>query len=96
MSFDEHLTKDQRLVILRTLNEQVRYCANESMLQDALCLLGHSASREKTKTEMHYLAEQGLVTLTEPLGVLVATATCRGLDVAQGLAIHHGVKRPRP
>lgn len=96
MPFEEHLAKDQRLVILRTLNEQVRYCANESMLQDALCLLGHSASREKTKTEMYYLAEQGLVTVTEPLGVLVATATSRGLDVAQGLAVHHGVKRPRP
>ncbi|MGL4224961.1 MAG: VpaChn25_0724 family phage protein [Vibrio sp.] len=96
MPLKEHLQKDQRLVILRVLSEQVRYCANESMLQEALCLLGHSASREKTKTEMHYLAEQELVTLTEPLGVLVATATSRGLDVAQGLAIHHGVKRPRP
>ncbi len=96
MQFAEHLTKDQRLVILRTLHEQVRYCANESMLQEVLCLLGHSASRDKTKTEMQYLAEQGLVTLTEPLGVLVATLTSRGMDVAQGHAVHHGVKRPRP
>ncbi len=52
MQFAEHLTKDQCLIILRTLREQVRYCANKSMLQEVLCLLGHSTSRDKTKTEM--------------------------------------------
>ncbi len=96
MALQDILQKDQRLVILRVLSENAGYRANESVLDCALGSLGHYISRDKVKTEMGYLAEQGLITLNESFGTTVATLTSRGLDIATGQATHHGVKRPRP
>ncbi len=96
MALKDILQKDQRLVILRVLSEMAGYSANESILDDAMDSLGHNVSRDKVKTEMNYLEEQGLLTLEESFGTMVATITSRGLDVATGQATHHGVKRPRP
>nr|DAF89119.1 MAG TPA: ferric uptake regulation protein [Myoviridae sp. cttp71] len=53
-------TKDQRLVMLRTLAED-GYDANESILQDVLTAYGHNISRDLVRNHAIWLEEQGLV-----------------------------------
>lgn len=93
-NFAAHLSADRRLVILRLLAELPMYRANSSVLHMALERFGHATTRDLVKTDLAWLAEQGLVN-TEVMGpVLVATATERGQDVASGRAMVPGVARP--
>jgi len=96
MSFSDLKTQDQRLVILRLLEQDKCYTLNDSMLQDYLGALGHKCSRDCVKSHLAWLQEQNLVTVNDVLGVMVATLTSRGVDVATGCAVVPGVKRPRP
>jgi hypothetical protein len=95
MSFSDIVTTDIRLVILRELRDTSGYRSNESVLQAVVEKFGHSCSRDCVRTQLFWLNEQGLVTLDDP-GVLVATLTQRGADVAAGSATVPGVKRPSP
>lgn len=96
MSFDELLTQDQRLVILRALRTDLGYSHNESIIHSILERFGHKVSRDKVKTHLEWLKEQGLVTLDNVVGYYVATITQRGVDVADGSATVPGIKRPGP
>ncbi|MBA1271698.1 ArsR family transcriptional regulator, partial [Pseudomonas carnis] len=82
--FATFLREDYRLVILRLLAETTGYRANSSVLTMALDSFGHTLSRDQVKTEMHWLAEQGAVTVADVGPVLVATLTERGQDIAAG------------
>ena len=95
-TFAELIASDIRLVILRCLNEDPGYDLNESMLQAMLEALGHNLSRDRVRTELAWLAEQGLVTVALVVSIQVATLTARGADVAAGRSTVPGVKRPRP
>ena len=93
-SLEEVISKDRRLVILRALNDQ-NYALNESILQAVLQELGHNVSRDVVRSELAWLEEQGLVTLSVAGGrITVATLTERGGDVATGRAKVPGVRRP--
>lgn len=95
MSMREILTTDQRLVLLRSLDD----CggdANESVLQTCLDVYGHRTSRDVVRSHLAWLEEQGLCVTKNIAGCLVATITNRGLDVAEGRSTVPGVKRPRP
>jgi hypothetical protein len=95
MNFAEHLTADRRLVLLRMLAEQIAYKANSTVLTHRIDQLGHAMSRDQVKTQLYWLAEQDLVSLDEPVpGVLVATLTARGMEVAKGYVVAPGVSRP--
>ena len=97
MAFADLMTEDERLVILRALEQDTGgYTANESILHSILGDFGHKVSRDRVKTQLNWLKEQELVQLKDVAGCLVATLTSRGLDVATGLAVVPGVKRPRP
>lgn len=93
--YADFLRKDMRLVLLRILLEMPGYRANSSVLANMLHQLGHSATRDQTKTELRWLAEQGLIALEEVGSVLVCTLTERGQDVAEGRAVVDGVAKPR-
>ena len=96
-SYFEHLREERRLVILRLLSEFAGYTANSSILSSGLAHLGVPASRDQVHTELDWLAEQGLLTQEDlGIGVRTATLTARGDDVAKGLAVVSGVKRPSP
>ena len=96
-SFAERLREDRRLVLLRLLAEQRGYRANSSVLHMGLEHLGVVASRDDVRTDLAWLAEQGLVTTADAVpGVTVATLTSRGGDVANGSAYVPGVSRPSP
>lgn len=96
-SFDQQYREDRRLVLLRLLAEAPGYRANSSNLQAYLGTLAVRATRDDVRTDLAWLAEQGLVTTEEVVaGVTVATITARGNDVAAGLALVPGVSRPSP
>lgn len=90
------VAEDRRLVILRLLAESAKYSANEYLLQQGLHAFGHEVGHDLLRTELAWLAEQGLLDLDEVAGVRVAKLRERGVDVASGVAIVPGVKRPRP
>ena len=94
MSYAQYLREDQRLVILRTLNEMPSYTANSSVLHGLLQRYGHNPSRDQVKTELRWLEEQGLVTIDDISDVLIARITERGTDVAAARVVVPGVKKP--
>lgn len=96
MNYLELKAQDQRLVILRALEEDTAYTLNESIVQDILEMFGHQCSRDCVRTHLSWLAEQGLVTVEDVSGYMVATLTRRGADAARGAAVIPGVRRPRP
>lgn len=98
MSFNDLLTKNRRLVILRFLDEDVDRELNTSILQDAIAEIGLGCSRDCVEAECAWLEEQGLV-VVERVGrndaVTLVRLSGRGQDVAEGRATVPGVKRPR-
>ena len=93
--YQQLLEGDQRLVILRSLKD-LNGSGNDSVLQKILEQYGHKLSRDRVKTHLYWLNEQGLLTLDTILSTDVAKLTGRGLDVAEGLARCPGVGIPRP
>ncbi len=100
MSLGDLLSKNQRLLILRSLAEANGYQGNETVLKMALECFGHQASRDIVRAELEYLAEHGLVNIEKlPNGrgndLWVARMTLPGLEVSRGKP-HVGVDRPEP
>lgn len=96
MALAEFEKKERRLVILRLLAEDSDYRAPSSIIERGLEMYALSTSRDNLHTELHWLQEQGFVSLEEISTVFVVTLTQRGLDVSKGLATVPGVKRPGP
>jgi Fe2+ or Zn2+ uptake regulation protein len=97
MSFADLMTEDERLVILRALEQDTGgFSANESILHAILAEFGHRVSRDRVRTQLNWLQEQGLLSVRNVAGCQIATLTSRGSDVATGNITVPGVKRPRP
>ncbi|WP_421323643.1 ArsR family transcriptional regulator [Aeromonas sp. 604176] len=95
MSIQAILDAQQRLVILRSLLD-IGGAANESILNDCLDQLGTGrVTRDRVKTLLAWLEEQGLVRIEQLATVQVAHLTGRGQDAAEGRAAVPGVKKPR-
>lgn len=94
--FSELVREDRRLTILRLLEQSDDYSANHYLLCSALAGFAHNCSSDAVKTDLEWLAEQGLVTTKTTGEVLIAKLTSRGEDAAHGRARVPGVKRPRP
>lgn len=93
--FHEHMRADRRLVLLRVLLQSPAYTGNEYMLQQMAEQLGHVVSADQIRTDLAWLAEQGLVALETVQGVQIARLLGRGEDVARGRTEVPGVKKPR-
>lgn len=96
MSYDEHLTEDARLVILKELAVQADGRLNETALAKVLDAYGYRRSREWVKTQLGKLAEIGGVSLVPIGSVLVASITRAGLDHVERRSFLAGVARPSP
>ncbi len=94
MSMRQLLNEDQRLCLLRSLDD-CNGDANESILQDCLALYGHNIARDAVRTHLSWLAEQGLVSLKDLAGCYITTLSQRGDDVLNGRSQQPGVKRSR-
>jgi len=96
-SYNEFITEDRRLVILRLLNEDKGYSLNAAILQTALeHTAAHTASRDQVIGDIDWLMDMGLVTREDIGSVVIAKLTQRGAEVATGRATVTGVKRPSP
>lgn len=93
--FSETINAHLRLTVLRLLAEDPDYTINDSLLSDLVLEYGFTPSRDRMRTTLAWLREQGLVTYTEDK-LIIATLTERGLDVALGRVNVPGVKRPSP
>lgn len=93
--FEQHMRADRRLVLLRVLLHSPAYTGNEYMLQQMAEQLGHVVSADQIRTDLAWLAEQGLLTLETVQGVQIARLAGRGEDVARGRVEVPGVKKPR-
>ncbi len=96
MSYADELRKHARIAILRFLEDAPKYTSNVSMLATQLPRIGIAFTRDQVTTEAHWLAEQGLVEVEDHAGFLVVVATTRGVEIAQGIARHPDIQRPRP
>ncbi|WP_151720203.1 VpaChn25_0724 family phage protein [Gemmobacter serpentinus] len=90
------LRKHRRLAMLRFLKDCDGYSANGSIIRDVVNGVGVTSTTDQITTELAWLKEQGLITLDDLGGLLLATATTRGVEIAQGLASHPDVQRPSP
>lgn len=95
-SFAEVLQEDRRLALLRFLERSPGYEANDSLLRQALATVGLHCGRDVVRTELAWLAEQGLVRTEQVSDVLMARLTERGEDVAAGRGSVPGVRRRGP
>ncbi|KXF92102.1 hypothetical protein [Phaeobacter inhibens] len=96
MSYADDLRKHARISILRFIEDAPKYTSNVSMLATQLPRVGIAFTRDQIATELHWLAEQGMATIETIGDFVVVTATSRGVEVAQGIARHPEIQRPRP
>ncbi|MEO7691275.1 MAG: hypothetical protein ABIS51_18470 [Sphingomonas sp.] len=95
--FEDAFLPHVRLTILRLLADAPGYSANDSVLVSATAAIGLPATRDQVRTQIGWLAEQGLVRAEHPTPTLtVAVITERGCDVAAGRGSVQGVQRPSP
>ncbi len=95
MSFEAKLKEEMRLVMLRLLNELPSYRGNSSTLHSGLSHWGLSFSRDQVKTELHWLKEQGCISIElDNPDVMVVKLSTRGQDAAEGRAKVPGIQRP--
>lgn len=94
--YKDIVKQDQRLAILQVLEQDPDFSHNDRVLQRAMQAIGHGMSSDCIHTELHWLSEQGLVSLQTTADMLIAKLTKRGEDVAHGHARVPGVARPRP
>lgn len=94
--FAEALAEDRRLAELKLLIEAAGE-ANESVLEQGLAMLGHTAelTRENVRADLRFLEDRGLVRLAYFNDrIIVAHITRRGVEVAEGKRVVDGIKRP--
>lgn len=96
MSYSDFVREEQRLVLVRLLHEMPRYQSNSSLLKAGLDKFGLPMTRDQVHTELHWLQDQGCVTLDTAGSVVVVTLTERGAEAATGMATISGIKRPSP
>lgn len=94
MSFEQRVREEARLIILRTLAEQIDGRLNSALLRDHLVTFGITKAREWVHQELRYLAEMGAITLVDVTSVKVACITTLGQQHVAREALIEGVKRP--
>ena len=94
--YQKTLSKHRRLTILRHLEGCQDYTSNASILQSVLSGVGIATTRDQVITELSWLKENGMIAYDDKAEFLVAEATQRGVEIAQGLASHPDIQRPGP
>lgn len=94
MNYDEHMTLDARLVILKELATQPDGRMHEVLIEKVLDVFGHHRSRDWIRTQLRKLEDLGVVRVDEAGSVLVARITRAGLDHVERRSFVEGVARP--
>ena len=90
------LDRQLRISILVLLHGLPRYRCAFDTLAAAIRSLSHGASRVELRAELDWLAEKGLLTLSETRDEVAAQLTNRGAEAAAGDAFVDGVAKLRP
>ncbi len=87
-----------RIAILKCLarKEVQSYTLNDSILHQLVDGYGLTVTRDQVRTEICWLRDQGMVTVRDLEGFLVAGLTDSGLDIAEGRGSHPAIQRARP
>ena len=86
-----------RLAVLQLLDGSAGYTANNQVLRMGVEAMGLACTGDQLRGHLTWLEEQRLVTTVAlGSGVVVATLTERGADVAAGRSVLSGVQRPAP
>lgn len=88
------LLAQQRLAVLQLLADQPSGSANDASLCEALNAMSHVVSRDRMRELLFWLQAQGalhLLDLRMSSGLIVATLTERGHDIARGRSRIAGV-----
>lgn len=96
MTLAQRMSESLRCSLLRVLEETPAYRCNDSLLHDFVQEFALMVSRDQVRTELAWLRDQGLITIEELAGVIIAQITSAGIDVARGNRIVPGIKRPTP
>lgn len=83
--------RGRRGALLSLLEQSPGHTAPAHLMVEGLRLSGYVVSADLLMTELHWLAEQGLLLLTQGSRVTVVQLTARGLDVVSRRAIVPGV-----
>ncbi|MEX2126954.1 MAG: hypothetical protein WD871_01755 [Xanthobacteraceae bacterium] len=96
MSMDKMMREEARLIILRTLANQVDGRFNSELVRRTLETFGITRTRAWVHDEFRYLADMGAVEVSDAGSVQVASLTGKGRDHVERRLIIEGVKRPSP
>lgn len=94
--YQSTVRRHRRLAILRHLEQCADFTSNASILVDVLDGVGVVSSRDQVLSELNWLQEQDLITLTDHSGFVIAEATLSGVEIARGRASNPGIQRPSP
>lgn len=94
--YEQALTEDARLVILRSLQGQTDGRLNEVIIERQLDRFGHRRSRQWIRTQILKLSELGAVTVIEVGTVMVASITRLGIAHCERREVVDGIARPSP
>ncbi len=91
---DDIIRAEARLIILRTLGEQLDGRLNSELLRVALESYGITRPRAWVHDELGYLAQLGAVAVVEAGSVRVASLLAKGQQHLDRQIVIEGVKRP--
>jgi hypothetical protein len=94
MSMDGIIRAEARLILLRSLGEQVDGRLNSELLRASLEAWGIQRTRAWVHDELAYLANLGAVAVVDAGTVRVATLTAKGQQHLDRQIVIEGVKRP--
>lgn len=95
--YDEHTNRHRRISILTYLYQTAAaYRSNDSLLTTIVNDFGIVTTRAQMRGELTWLRDQGYISLREIEGVMVATLTEAGTDIATGHRTDPGIARRSP
>jgi Fe2+ or Zn2+ uptake regulation protein len=95
-AYEQHNRRHRRLSVLRILAEAPGYTANDSLLGMVVNEFGIVSTRDQVRSELTWLSEQGFVTIKDVAGVMVATITEAGGEIAAGRRTDPGIAKSSP
>ncbi|MCH5051182.1 ArsR family transcriptional regulator [Pectobacterium aquaticum] len=89
----KEIQEDRRMRILHILISSPGRLTNEDVLKKILRTVGHAISSDLLRTDIMWVAEQGLLEVWNEHDLYIVKLTQRGEDVGRGFANVHGVAR---
>ncbi len=90
------VAKHRRLTILRFLKDSPEYTSNGSILVEVCNDFGVTTSHDQVAGALEWLKANEMVVLDKNDDFIVVSATKYGIEIAKGISVHEGVKRPGP